>query len=217
MAITGSIGLEYDAAIELINNASVANGWGITAVEGSIGQTSIQFKDSNGNKFAATCDEGNGGQPNYPGSTVYFDNGNSVARYYKNTNTGASRYDVYICSHGFIISIYASGYTTQRANLLITVNDDGTIKTVFTAASGDAMTTCKCVGFSENSYQSCSYTANSANSTSLTNFVSKGSIGADSSCQYAYFMPLYQYSTAGIITMNGKNYITNGYWCIQDE
>lgn len=216
MAITGSIGLQDDAAIELINAASVANGWGITAVEGSIGQTSIQFKDSNGNKFAATCDERNGAQPNYPGSTVYFDNGNSVVGYYKNTNTGVSRYDVYICNHGFIISIYASDYTTQRANLLITVNDDGTIKTVFTAASGDAMTTCKCVGFSENSYQSCSYTANSANSTSLTNFVSKGSIGADSSCQYAYFMPLYQYSTAGIITMNGKNYITNGYWCIQD-
>lgn len=216
MAITGSIGLEYDAAIELINAASVANGWGITAVEGSIGQTSIQFKDSNGNKFAATCDESSYGQPNYPGSTVYYDNGNSMEMYYEKTNTGANRYDVYVCSHGFIISIYASGYTTQRANLLITVNDDGTIKTVFTAASGDAMTTCKCVGFSENSYQSCSYTANLANSTSLTNFVSKGSIGADSSCQYAYFMPLYQYSTAGIITMNGKNYITNGYWCIQD-
>lgn len=216
MAIIGNTNLTYTQAIELINATSVANNWGITAVEGSIGQTSIQFKDSNGNKFAATCDEGNGGQPNYPGSTVYFDNGNSVARYYKNTNTGMNRYDVYICSHGFVISTYASGYTTQRANLLITVNDDGAIKTVFTASDNDAMTTCKCVGFSENSYQSCAYTANLANSTSLTNFVSKGSIGVDSSCQYAFFMPLYQYNSVGIITLDGIDYITNGYWCIQD-
>jgi len=216
MAITGNIGLEYDAAIELINAASVANGWGITARAGTIGDKSIQFVDSNNNKFAATCDERNGSQPNYPGSTVYFDNGNNVTGYYKNTNTGVSRYDVYTCSHGFIISIYASDYTTQRANLLITVNDDGTIKTVFTTASGDAMTTCKCVGFSENSYQSCSYTANLANSTSLTNFVSKGSIGVDSSCQYAYFMPLYQYNVPGILTLNDEQYITNGYWCIKD-
>lgn len=216
MAITGSIGLEYDAAIELINAASVANGWGITAVEGSIGQTSIQFKDSNGNKFAATCDEGNGGQPNYPGSTVYYNNGESMARYYKNTDTGANRYDVYVCSYGFIISIYASGYTTQRANLLITVNDDGTIKTVFTAVSGDAITTCKCAAYSDSGYQSCAYTANLANSTSLTNFVSKGTIGTDSSCQYAFFMPLYQYNSVGILTLDGIDYITNGYWCIQD-
>ena len=216
MAIIGNTNLTYTQAIELINAASTVNGWGITAVEGSIGQTSIQFKDSNGNKFAATCDERDGAQPNYPGITVYFDNGNSVAGYYKNANLGTSRYGVYICSHGFIISIYVSGYTTQGANLLITVNDDGTIKTVFTAASGDAMTTCKCVGFSENSYQSCSYTANSANSTSLTNFVSKGSIGVDSSCQYAFFMPLYQYNSVGILTIDGMDYITNGYWCIQD-
>ena len=216
MAIIGNTNLTYTQAIELINTASVANGWGITAVEGSIGKTSIQFKDSNGNKFAATCDENPDGQPNYPGSTVYYDNGNSMVRYYKNTNTGENLYDVYVCSHGFIISIYASGYTTQRANLLITVNDDGTIKTVFTAASGDAMTTCKCVGFSETSYQSCAYTANLANSTSLTNFVSKGSIGVDSSCQYAFFMPLYQYNSTGILTGDGIDYITNGYWCIQD-
>lgn len=216
MAIIGNINLTYTQAIELINAASVANNWGITARAGTIGDKSIQFLDGNGNKFAATCDEGNGGQPNYPGSTVYFDNGNSVARYYKNTNTNLNRYDVYICSHGFIISIYASGYTTQRANLLITVNDDGTIRTVFTAASGDAMTTCKCVGFSENSYQSCAYTANLANSTSLTNFVSKGLIGVDSSCQYAFFMPIYQYNSVGILTGDGIDYITNGYWCIQD-
>lgn len=216
MAIIGNTNLTYTQAIELINTASTANGWGITAVEGSIGDTSIQFKDSNGNKFAATCDERNESQPHYPGSTVYFDNGNSVAGYYKYTNTSVSRYDVYICSHGFIISIYARGYITERANLLITVNDDGTIKTVFTAASGDAMTTCKCAAYSDSSYQSCAYTANLANSTSLTNFVSKGSIGVDSSCQYAFFMPLYQYNSVGILTGNGIDYITNGYWCIQD-
>lgn len=217
MAIIGNINLTYTQAIELINAASVANNWGITARAGTIGDKSIQFLDGNGNKFAATCDEGNGGQPNYPGSTVYYNNGESKIGYYKKTSTNLNRYDVYICSHGFIISIYASGYTTQRANLLITVNDDGTIKTVFTAASGDAMTTCKCVGFSENSYQSCEYTANLANSTSLTNFVSKGSIGVDSSCKYAFFMPLYQYNSEGILTGDGIDYITNGYWCIQDE
>ena len=214
MAIIGNINLTYTQVIELINTASTVNGWGITARAGTIGDKSIQFVDSNNNKFAVTCDEK--GQSNYPGITVYYNNGSSYTNYYVNSDTNANVYDIYICSHGFILQSYASGYTTQRAHLIVTINDDGAIKTIFTSSNGAALTSCKCAAYSDNGYQSCAYTANLANSTSLTNFVSKGSIGVDSSCQYAFFMPLYQYNSVGILTGDGIDYITNGYWCIQD-
>ena len=213
MAIIGNINLTYTQAIELINTASTINGWGITA-SGGIGDKSIQFVDGNNNKFAVTCDEI--GQPNYPGITVYYNNGSSYTNYYVNSNTNTNVYDIYICSHGFILQSYASGYTTQRTHLIVTINDDGAIKTIFTSSNGAALTSCKCAAYSDSGYQSCAYTANLANSTSLTNFVSKGSIGVDSSCQYAFFMPLYQYNSVGILTIDGMDYITNGYWCIQD-
>lgn len=211
--ITGSTNLTYTQAIELINAASTVNGWGITASEG-IGDKSIQFVDGNNNKFAVACDEK--GQSNYPGITVYYNNGSSYTSYYVNSNTNANVYDIYICSHGFILESYASGYTTQRTHLLVTINDDGAIKTIFTTIASAALKDCKCAAYSDSSFQPCAYINNLANSTSLTNFVSKGSIGVDSSCQYAFFMPLYQYNSVGILTIDGMDYITNGYWCIQD-
>lgn len=214
MATIGNTNLTYTQVIELINTASTVNGWGITARAGTIGDKSIQFVDSNNNKFAATCDEK--GQSNYPGITVYYNNGSSYTNYYVNSDTNLNVYDIYICSHGFILQSYASSYTTQRAHLLVTINDDGAIKTIFTSSNGAALTSCKCAAYSDSGYQSCAYTANLANSTSLTNFVSKGLIGVDSSCQYAFFMPLYQYNTVGILTFDGIDYITNGYWCIED-
>lgn len=213
MAIIGNTYLTDTQAIELINAASTVNGWGITA-SGGIGDKSIQFVDGNNNKFAVTCDEK--GQPNYPGITVYYNNGNSYTKYYVDSTTNANVYDIYICSHGFILQSYASDITTQRTHLIVTINDDGAIKTIFTSSKGAVLTSCKCVAYSDIYYQPCEYTANLANSTSLTNFVSKGSIGVDSSCQYAFFMPLYQYNSTGILTGDGIDYITNGYWCIQD-
>ena len=213
MAIIGNTNLTYTQVIELINAASAVYGWGITA-SGGIGDKSIQFVDGNNNKFAVTCDEK--GQSNYPGITVYYNNGSSYTNYYVDSDTNLNVYDIYFCSHGFILQSYASSYPTQRSHLLVTINDDGAIKTIFTSNNGAALTSCKCAAYSDSGYQSCAYTANLANSTSLTNFVSKGSIGVDSSCQYAFFMPLYQYNTVGILTLDGKDYITNGYWCIED-
>lgn len=213
MAIIGNINLTYTQAIELINTASTVNGWGITA-SGGIGDKSIQFVDGNNNKFAVTCDEK--GQYNKPGITVYYNNGSSYTNYNVNSNTNNNVYDIYICSHGFILQSYASDYPTRRTHLIVTINDDGAIKTIFTSSDGAALTSCKCAAYSDSDYQSCAYTANLANSTSLTNFVSKGSIGVDSTCQYAFFMPIYQYNSVGILTGDGTDYITNGYWCIQD-
>ena len=132
MAIIGNTNLTYTQAIELINTASAVNGWGITA-SGGIGDKSIQFVDGNNNKFAVACDEN--GQSNYPGITVYYNNGSSYTNYYVNSNTNTNVYDIYICSHGFILQSYASGYTKQRTHLIVTINDDGAIKTIFTSSN----------------------------------------------------------------------------------
>ena len=217
MAITGNINYSNAQAVSFINQWASDNNVGISAATtGSY--TGIVIKDSDNNTIVNSNDHSS-----WIGLVAYYNNGASYAgncAYIDASSSGHNVvYDIYSCSNGLLIKLHDIGTnadTTKFQWALITKNDDGTIRVVVNS-SDKAFNNPVCVLYSQANTQSCTYTSNLANSTSLSNFVSKGSIGADSSCQYAYFMPLYQYSSAGIITMNGKNYITNGYWCIQDE
>jgi hypothetical protein len=217
MAITGSINVSPSTAVTMINNAATANGWNIVASQeafslGGEDRYHLMIKDTDNHyliKFNSQYDGGG-----RVGVRLYYNNGSSVMQTYEGKSLRNGIYDVYICSHGILIDTHFAD--NKLVPVLITFDENGDAIMVGISDNSHTAVDAKCVRYADADYQSCAYTANLANSTSLTNFVSKGSIGVDSSCQYAFFMPLYQYNSVGILTGDGIDYITNGYWCIQD-
>lgn len=214
--ITGNIDYSAAQAVSFINQWASNNNVGISAAtKDSYGGIAIRDSDNNTIVSSTHADS-------WIGLVAYCNNGASYVgnyTYIDPTSSGHNVvYDIYSCSNGLLIKLHDIGRnadTTKFQWALITKNDDGTIRVVVNSSNA-AFNNPVCVLYSQVDGQSCTYTSNLANSTSLSNFVSKGSIGADSSCQYAYFMPLYQYNSVGILTLDGIDYITNGYWCIQD-
>lgn len=214
MAITGNINFSRAQAVSFINQWASDNNVGISAEGSNIG---FIIKDSDNNTIVSSNHESS-----WIGLVAYYNNGASYAGNYTYIDTSSSGhyvvYDIYGCSNGLLIKLHGIGTgddTTMFQWVLITKNDDGTIRVVVNSSDA-AFNNPVCVLYSLENTQSCAYISNLANSTSLTNFVGKGSIGVDSSCRYAFFMSLYQYNSVGILTGDGIDYITNGYWCVQD-
>lgn len=217
MAITGSINVSPSTAVTMINNAATANGWNIVASQegfylGGEDRYHLMIKDTGNHYLIKFNSQYDGGRV---GVRLYYNNGSSVMQTYDIDSVRNGIYDVYICSHGILIDTHFAD--NKLVPVLITFDENGDAIMVGISDNSHTAVNAKCVRYADAAYQSCAYAANAATSTSMANFVTKGQIGENTSVQYAYFMPLYQYSSAGIITMNGKNYITNGYWCIQDE
>ena len=147
---------------------------------------------------------------------MYYNNGESSV---SKTSTGAAQeqwtFDVYSSSKGILFECGGTlGSATSKAKGFIAINDDNTV--VYGCTEYNTFVSVSVARYTDENVQTIAYTANAANSTSLCNFVAKGDIGTDSSAQYAFFMPIYQYNSVGILTGDGIDYITNGYWCIQD-
>lgn len=216
MAITGNINYSKAQAVSFINQWASDNNVGISAATtGSY--TGIVIKDSDNNTIVNSNH-----QFSWMGLVAYYNNGASYAGNYAYIDASSSGhnvvYDIYSCSNGLLIKLHDIGTnadTTKFQWALITKTNNDKIAVVVNNSNA-AYNNPACCIYDQSSTQACTYESNSANSTSLSNFVGKGSIGVDSSCQYAFFMPLYQYNSVGIITLDGMDYITNGYWCIQD-
>lgn len=216
MAITGNINYSNAQAVSFINQWASDNNVGISAATvGSYG--GIVIKDSDNNTIVSS-----NSTASWIGLVAFYNDGSSYAgnRTYIDPSSSGHNvvYDIYSCSNGLLIKLHdigTNGDTTMFQWALITKNDDGTIRVVVNSSDA-AFNNPVCVLYSQANTQRCTYTSNPANSTSLSNFVSKGNIGVDSKCQYAYFMPLYQYNVPGILILNDEQYITNGYWCIKD-
>lgn len=204
MAISGNIGLSTARFVDFVNTLNLP---GITAeVSGTYG-FNILF---DGNVIFRRISTGSNNLE------MYYNNGSSTV---SKASTGATQeqwtFDVYASSKGILFECGGPiGSATSKAKGFIAINDDNTI--VYGSAQYNTFTSVSVVRYIDGSAQTITYTANAANSTSLCNFVAKGAIGVDSSAQYAYFMPLYQYNAAGILTLNDEQYATNGYWCIKD-
>ena len=214
--ISGIINYSKAQAVSFINQWASDNNVGISAATtGSY--TGIVIKDSDNNTIVNSNH-----QSAWMGLVAYYNNGASYAGNYDyiDASSGGHNvvYDIYSCSNGLLIKLHDIGTnanTTKFQWAIITKTNNDKIAIVVNSNDASYNNPVCCI-YDQSSPQTCTYTSNSANSTSLTNFVGKGSIGADSSCQYAFFMPLYQYNSVGILTGNGIDYITNGYWCIQD-
>ena len=153
------------------------------------------------------------------GSTDLVMRYNSGASSVSKASTGGSQeqwtFNVYASSKGILFECGGTlGSATSKAKGFIAVNDDSTI--VYGCAAYNTFVNVSVARYIDVGVQTIAYTANTANSTSLCNFVAKGTIGQDSSAQYAFFMPLYQYNVPGILTLNDEQYVANGYWCIKD-
>lgn len=151
---------------------------------------------------------------------IYYNNGESIytPSTSQNPEGRTMHFDVMGTSHGVLIRSYKDTTSGYSVATLLTREDEGKISIIDGSAFATtfAPTSLRVINYDKSSYQSISYTANAASNTSLTNFVGVGEMGEDTSCKYAYFMPLYQYSTTGILNINGIDYVTNGYWCLSD-
>ena len=215
--ISGNINYSRANAVSFINQWARDNNFAITA--GTIGRYfSIVLKDSNNNTLLASSTA----DSPWTGFIAYYNNGSNYRgndEYIDPTSSGHDVvYDIYACSNGLLIKLHdigSNGDTSKFQWAIITKTNNDKIAVIVNNNDASYNNPVCCI-YDQSSTQACTYTSNSANSTSLTNFVGKGSIGVDSSCQYAFFMPLYQYNSVGILTLDGIDYITNGYWCIQD-
>jgi hypothetical protein len=64
-----------------------------------------------------------------------------------------------------------------------------------------------------------SYTATEANQTQFVPFCTDAALGDVSYTPNAFYIPVGQHFNMGIgkLTMDGVDYLTNGYWAIKDE
>ena len=216
MAITGNINYSNTQAVSFINQWARDNNVGISATTAG-SYTRIAIEDSDGKVIIDS-----NSVSSWVGFVAYYNDGSENVGNYNLIDPSSSGhnvvYDIYSCSNGLLIKLHDIGRnadTTKFQWALITKTNNGKIAVVVNSNDASYNNPVCCI-YDQSSAQTCTYTSNSANSTSLTNFVGKDSIGVDSSCQYAFFMPLYQYNSVGILTLDGIDYITNGYWCIQD-
>lgn len=173
--------------------------------------------DNSGKKLFEIC--------SYNGST----NENTNIELYRNnsivkTNTYTSgqsqpQYSALACSNGILIS---GGNTANHAEIFITFNADNSVVYGMTNTLNSdpeiAATAIYVRSTNDNGSAVINFVINSLNSTSLSNIVyNSNRVDAAAIAEKAYFTTISQYKGAkGIWTLDGENYISNGYWCIKD-
>ena len=215
--IRGQKWLKVSEAAALVQEIFTANGWSDLSAEPDSTTQAILIKDISGENpvllASIVC---------YTSEhKIYYNNGNSsyTPSTAQNPEGRTMHFDVMGTSHGVLIRSYkdtSAGYSiptilTREDNGKITIIDGSNFLSAFTPVNLIV------INYNKSEYQSISYIANSAVNTSLTNIAGIGEMGEDTSCKYAYFMPLYQYNNAGILTINDVDYISNGFWCVSDE
>lgn len=151
-----------------------------------------------------------------PEWTLYYNNGLSSCTPKDGAQRRESVYTIYGTAHGILIKSIAPSTSTNMF-VLITKDDDTISIAVKSSFYEDYTTDIVVVTYAESTYQTIKFSSNSAINTSLCNMVRVGEIGSDTVCKYAFFMPLYQYNSEGILTINDIQYASNGYWCLSDE
>lgn len=114
----------------------------------------------------------------------------------------------YQTSKATIIMVYASSPTVSI--IAFVENDDGSIYQVFCRGSQTSP-----VIYSDNSTSTITYRVSgteSPNVTALCNFAAYGGVGENTILDHLWFMPIHQYTTLGILTLNDNDYFTTGYW-----
>lgn len=194
-------------AVSFITGLLTEMGWNDVTAEAS-SNSGIKFKRNNDVLINITL--------YYPEWELYYNNGNSSYKPEDGAERSESVYTIYGTAHGILIKSVAPE-TSNNMYILITKDDDNISIAVKGSFYEDYSTKIVVVTYADSTYQTISFSSNPAINTSLCNMVRVGEIGTDTVCKYAFFMPLYQYNSEGILTINDIQYASNGYWCLSDE
>ena len=125
--------------------------------------------------------------------------------------------EAYKCANGALLVFSNNTYTayvlitkTNNGATAIILNQPANSLSGFTSgissvAWGDVMP--------NNAY---AFTALTANQTQLVPFCTDAALGTVSYTPNAFYIPVGQYRAFGVLTLDGVNYLTNGYWAIKD-
>lgn len=145
---------------------------------------------------------------------------------YSNATTSASAtyyYNVsqtigygYKCANGVLLSVTASG--GKSAYILIAKTNNNKVAFVFSNA-WNANTVFYCVAWGDADVSTFTVTTKASGQTLMCPFCTNANMGETSYTPNAFWLPFGQYYNIGYgtLTMNGVNYLTNGYWCIKDD
>ena len=194
-------------AVSFITELLAEMGWNDVTAEAS-SNSGIKFKRNNVVLINITL--------YYPEWELYYNNGNSSYKPEDGAERSESIYTIYGTAHGILIKSVAPN-TSNNMYILITKDEDVLSIAVKGSFYEDYNTRIAVVTYTDSTYQTIDFSSNSAINTSLSNMVHVGEIGTDTVCKYAFFIPLYQYNEEGILTINGIQYASNGYWCLSDE
>lgn len=124
--------------------------------------------------------------------------------------------EAYNCANGALL-VFSNG--TYTAHVLITKTNNGATAIVFSQPTIPGFTNgISSVAWGDilpnNAY---AFTALTANQTQLVPFCTDAALGTVSYTPNAFYIPVGQYRAFGVMTLDGVNYLTNGYWAIKDE
>ena len=203
----GRKNIGQEEAVTFITELFTEMGWYDMSVEASA-HSGITFKQNDTTLMNATMFNNEW--------LLYYNDGNSSYRPNDAPQVDSFTYTIYGTAHGLLVNMIRAS-SSYGMSFIIT-RDDETItiiakKSFMASAPGNAVV----VTYEQPTYQEINFSSNPAINTSLCNMVRTGEIGTDTVCKYAFFMPLYQYNSEGILTINDIQYASNGYWCLSDE
>ena len=133
------------------------------------------------------------------------------------SNSNRVHWSVYACTNGLLIY----GVTANNDEIIayITINEDGTIIYGASPSTTTAQVPTEFyTGVWDNNLYTTTATIHEAGSTSLLNLVYAGDYGVVSVAEKGYFALYAQYPHAiGVLNLNDKIYLTNGWFVIADE
>ena len=148
------------------------------------------------------------------GTNCYYNYGNTSYSYTTNSN---HYYTILSCTNGLIVSEYSSTSTDYMGGcVVLSYNSDGTL--IYSATPGGGqISNCYVVRNDLPNTKTNNFYRREANVTALMSLVSAAPVGDENViAENAYCVPYYQYTGTGVLTIEGNNYVTNGYYCIKD-
>ncbi len=134
--------------------------------------------------------------------------------------TLSANYDTnygYKCANGIMIGMKSNN--AELFSVLIVRNNSGALTFVLPNSTA-SRTSFYCVTY-EDTYPVHSYVIgnNNSNQTQIVSFVTNAPAGTISYTPDAFYIPFREYAGGGYakFTMNGKMYMTDGYWAVRDS
>lgn len=206
--ISGRLGMDSATAVEYLNEVFATIGYDMKAVSASNG---IDIMDSDETITYASLYNTTGTLKT--GYTLFYNNGESNVQVNRGNGT-ADTFDVRYSSNGILLHYYKASEITYQVDMFITKNSDG--KIIIGAMQRTTSYLTNTVVYDYPTLDATTYVYNDKNNTALLNMIFAGDNDKMNVCEYCFAMVFRTYNNSGTLTLNGEEYVTNGYWCIKD-